>query len=179
MPPQDNTRSISVPAQSEVNIFANGVVEALNRGSITAVKQVITSAHLTVLNLAGPAVQVMLNRKGLETLGQLISDPSVVLRGLVLGKVTRGIRKLIEGVGKSSHLKVLNLCFFEGYYFEVKKMYGIDNVLVQLKNLYPSRSMSLQRLKVSGTMISADRAQAALDELRAAAHGRLIVEQID
>lgn len=178
MLPQDNARVISISAQSELNIFANGVVEALNGGNITAVKQVITSAHLTVLNLAGPAVP-MLHPQGLETLGKLMSDPSVVLRALALGKVTRGIGKLIEGVGKSSHLEVLNLCSFEGHDLERKRMYNIANVLERMAKLYPSQSRSLPRLVVSGTMISAHQAQTALAELEAAAGGRLKVEQMD
>jgi hypothetical protein len=168
-------RSVSVA--SGINIFARGVAEALNSGHITAVKHVIASTGSTVLNLAEPGVP-MLQRKGLETLGELLSDPSVVLRELALGKVTHGITKVIEGLEKSRHLMVLDVCSFDGGEGETPDGYTVSAVFLYLSEAFAKHSLTLQQLVVSEkTLLREERSRNALASLQKAAGHRLKVQR--
>jgi hypothetical protein len=179
--PDSVIHSDGVSFRNETNFVAKDVADLLNKGLNKTVKRKMAAGRWTSLNLAGSDVP-MLQRQALITLGAIISDPSVDLRELVLGRVSRGIRNVTKAIGESRHLKVLNLYSFEGHDTDVQgplKLYNIKHVFEQMTALYPSQSMSLQRLVVSNTTIAEHKAEAELTQLAAAAGGQLNVERRD
>jgi hypothetical protein len=175
-PFQENTYITPIPSWNEANIFEKNMAEALNGGRMDAVKTMVNQFGMTVLNLAKAGVP-MLGGKGLETLGELVSDPSVVLQELILGTVTRGITKLIEGMKKSKHLIVLNVQFFNGLEkVETNESYRTSAVFLMLGQAYEKQNLSLKQLVVSRAALSDEINQKALDSLKGAAGSRLNVE---
>lgn len=175
--PSHLVRVDDVSLKNEANVQAKAVAEALNDGRFEVAKRLITrSVSSGVLNLAAPGVP-MIQRQGLETLGKVISDPSIPLRELALGNVMRGITNVTNALKESKHLEKLDLYFFEGYDPDAPdKRYGINVIFDQMKIFYASRSMSLRHLVVSDRTVVAHKAGPELEALEKTAGSSLKVE---